>query len=486
MIQFAASTFEIHPKPGDSAGGSWKQRASEMYSPLKTSLFLIQENSRLIVLHTSHFITDYYRVSTLLRLSIAKALEIPIEQVFCFSSHNHCVPKLNAKDHTSFTPIPVDQLNADEELTDNGMELLRLSTQTAVRLRNQLQPVQVRYGNGKERRITHNRKGHRADGSTYLMREEDRLLMGEDFNGDIDDDAFVIGFFNDDKPVGFLTQFTGHPVTAYHCDRPIVYGEFPQVACDDLSTAFNGVPVGFLQGCAGDTNAKGLLSDLPVESSVRRAENYGHMLGQTFIQIASELKLSQRHDMNWAWRTITLPYMEVPALEELQMRLRAVENFLKRCDAGDSQNTQICDGLNFPRNMHVNSRIKLIEPTRQWLQWAMAFHTRNRLHEAPKGLTLSMTAIRIGDVGIVGMPGEPLLGIGRQIKRNTPLPITLPCGYMNEGQDSWAYIPDGPNCDDLDYSSSFYRYTQVMLPFRKPAGDLLATTAVQILGETLA
>ena len=38
---------------------------------------------------------------------------------------------------------------------------------------------------GRERRISYNRKGRRADGTTYFMREEDRLLLGRDFCGDI-------------------------------------------------------------------------------------------------------------------------------------------------------------------------------------------------------------------------------------------------------------------------------------------------------------
>ena len=319
-----------------------------------------------------------------------------------------------------------------------------------------------------------------SDGSTYFMREEDRLLLGVDFCGDIDDDAFVVGFFDEhERPVSFLTHFTGHPVTAYHCEHPVVHGEFPQVACDELSAAQGHVPVCFLQGCAGDVNSKGLLSAKPAEENARDAERFGRYLGDTFKQIAGSLKPSVRSDLGLAWRDVELPFKELPSLDALQQRLQEADAFLARCDAGDDAGTRECDGLNFPTNMTPCYRKALIEPTRQWLLWAMKFHTEKRLAEVPRGVTLRIAALRIGDVGIIGLPCEPFLGIGRQIKRGSPLPLTLPCGYMNANDVN--YVPDGPNSEDREYVSSFYRYRPGLLPYRQPAGDLLAQEAVDML-----
>jgi hypothetical protein len=393
MIRFAATTFEIRSPTGTRSSSLVGKPVAAVYDPLKSCVFLVEDRGRLIVLHTSHFPTDYHSVSVLLKDRMARALGIPCDQVFCFSSHNHCIAILYAKDRAKDRyPVghsePVDKLKPEEELTWEGQELLKLSTEAVTRLRGQLEQVSVRFGAGKERRITHNRKGRRADGSTYLMREEDRLLLGEDFTGDIDDEAFVIGFFREEgKPAGFLTQFTGHPVTAHQPERQIVCAEYPQVACDDLSAAFENVPVGFLQGCAGDTNSKGLLSTLSADESVRRAEGYGHQLGETFIEIAKALSPSKKQDLSWKWGSVTLPFREVPSVWELESRLEGVRNFLRRCQEGDEVGTRRCDGLNFPRNMSVSFRKVLIQPTREWLEWALAFHRENRLHEAPTGVT---------------------------------------------------------------------------------------------------
>jgi hypothetical protein len=81
---------------------------------------------------------------------------------------------------------------------------------------------------------------------------------------------------------------------------------------------------------------------------------------------------------------------------------------------------------------------------------------------------------------MVGLPCEPFLGIGRQIRRGSKLPLTIPVGYMN---DNIAYVQDSPNVGDTDYSSSYYRYTSEYLPWKKPGGDLLARAGVKMLRE---
>lgn len=481
MIQLAAATFEVHARPGSAGRTLVGNTASHVFMPLKSSVFIIEDSGRKLALLTTHWLAHYYKFSNLVRSRVAEALGIPFDQVVLFSSHNHCVVKLNENQYHLGHYDPTESI-AESDLTDEGTELMHGFIDNAVALDKQLQPVTVHYGIGSERRITHNRKGRRADGSTYLMREEDRLLLGEDFCGDIDDETFVIAFHDhNNTPVAMLTHFTGHPVTAYHCDAPVVHGEFPQIACDDLSAEYGGIPVGFLQGCAGDTNSKGLLAATPAEENAARATRYGRMLGDTFIRVASQLQPSTSTRMQFGWLPVTMPFTAVPPRSELEARLAAAEDFIRRCDAGETGTTRYCDGLNFPTNMTVPYRKALIEPIRKWLNWALDFHRNNCPHKAPTHIEIPVFATCLGDVGIVGLQCEPLLGIGRQIKAASPTAVTLPCGYMND--TSVAYVPDAPNNGDFDYSSAFYRYTTTLLPYRQPAGNLLAGAGAQLLHE---
>lgn len=480
MIRCAAETFVVRATPGSTGVSLTKNVVEMVFMPLQHTVVLLEDGRERICLLTSHSAgVNEPAVSRLYRDRVAEVLQLDRDRVLLFSSHNHCCTPLLADTEVRWT-ITACPAAREADLTAEGRELLAGFTRTAARLPGRLVPVTVRAGRGHERRITHNRKGRRADGSTYFMREEDRLRLGVDFCGDIDDDAFVVSFFDENgQPVCFLTQFTGHPVTAYHPEQPVVHGEFPQIAGDDLAAAHGGVPVAFLQGCAADVNSKGLLSHKPLAENVREAERFGHCLGETFRQIAGNLTPAARSDLAWAGCDVDLPFVDMFTADALRQRLQEVAVFQARCEAGDDAGTRECDGLNFPTNLTPAYRKALIEPTRQWLVWAMKFHEENRLQDVPHGVTLRIVAVRLGDVGLVGLPCEPFLGIGRQIKRGSPLPVTIPCGYMNEQQIN--YVPDGPNCADREYISSFYRYRPGLLPYRPPAGDALAQAAVELL-----
>ena len=255
---------------------------------------------------------------------MAEALGISKDQVFCFEAHNHTsvVPSSIVYEHG--VEGLEDEVLPENKLTLEGKKIIEQSVKAAGRLPKKLVPVQVWWGLGHERRISHNRKGRRADGSTYLMREEDRLLLGKDFNGDIDDDAPVVAFIGkDNKPVAMLVQFTAHPVTSYVPGHSIIFGEYPQVACDDLSEAFGGIPVGFLQGCSGDHNSKGLLSGKTPEESVADATKYGHCLGDTYIKTARHLQRSVREDLAFVWDWASIPFKKVTNLSMLSFSLKS-------------------------------------------------------------------------------------------------------------------------------------------------------------------
>ncbi len=328
--------------------------------------------------------------------------------------------------------------------------------------------MRVRWGVGQEWRISHNRKGHRADGSTYFMREDDRLALGADFHGDIDADAPVVGFFglDDDRPRGLLSWFTAHPVTAFDPEHPIVFGEYAQVACDVLSAAHGGAPVGFLQGCAGDVNAKGLLAQKPVEQSVADAQRYGTWLGETWCEALAQGREADSDAVGVASEIVTLPFADVPPRDELQAQIDDMLEFIERCEAGEDDTTRTCQGLNFPVKMSPGYRATLVQPLLRWARWAMSLHEQGA--DVPQGAEFEVAAVRIGDVGVVGMSCEPFDAIGRHIKVHSDLPLTLPCGYMHD--TSLAYVPNAGNNGDREYMSdvlSLHHHTAAVRAARR-------------------
>ncbi|NQU10338.1 hypothetical protein HQ590_06090 [bacterium] len=480
MLSVAAETFAITPGVGATTDSRTDNTTGRVFSPLKTTVLLLVDDVTSLCLVTTPCYADFFPFTNLVRQRLGAILGLRGEQIAVFSSHNHSCVMLSTT-YPFADQFPEENVTLrDDQLTAFGTDLVNGLVAAARRLKGKLVPVEVSWAVGRERRVSYNRKGRRADGSTYLMREEDRVLLGQDFNGDIDDDAPVVAFQDaGGRPVCFLVQFTCHPCTAYHPESPITFGDFPQVAADDLSAAHGGVPVAFLQGCAGEINSKFFLAPIPVEERVAHATRLGHYLGETYVAASQSLTRSKRRDLGLAWQRVFLPFTPVPAARKLRADLAVMAEFLQRVRAGDNR-ALTCLGLNVARTMSPQYRAKLVEPCQRWAEWALRFHTENRLHEAPRGVAVVVGAFRIGDVGVVGLPAEPFLGIGRQIRAGSKLPLTIPAGYMN---DNVAYVEDSPNVGDTDYSSSYYRYTAAYLPWKKPGGDLLARAGVRMLNQ---
>ncbi len=58
--------------------------------------------------------------------------------------------------------------------------------------------------------------------------------------------------------------------------------------------------------------------------------------------------------------------------------------------------------------------------------------------EEPAVSPAEVMALRVGDLGIVGLPGEPFVEYGLQIKARAPLPMIMPFGLAN---DALGYFP---------------------------------------------
>ena len=474
----ASLGFGITPKAGGPTVGKTGAVVMNVAGPLKSTVTLLEDGGQRLCLVTTHFNSPKaVNVSAMFRRAIAEDLDLPLANVLLFVSHNHTDMKMAENQLEAYDALAIapEQL-PEPRLLPTGREQLDQLRSHAKRLPALLQPVTVWWAEGSEDRITYNRKGRRADGSSYLMREEDRDLLGEDFIGDIDRQAPIVVLKNErGDPVTALVQFTGHPVTAYHPEKPVVFGDWPQVTCDVVADRL-AVPVSFLQGCAADVNSKGMF-----RGGIELSEKYGRMLGGSYIQALEKLRPSSRDGFDHAVEKVQIPLGPLPSEETLIAEIAAMEDFICRANAGD-ENTLLCAGLNFPRELTPVYRGKLIQGVLPWSSWALQLRQSGNADTVPKFLDAEIHVLRLGDVGIVGMPFEPFQGIGRQMRAGSTLQLTIPCGYTNV---SYGYLTDGPNTNlaDGDYMTAHHRYSRYRPPYEKPAGDVLAITAIETLNR---
>lgn len=470
-LRVAASEFEITPELDVLTDARHGGKATEIASGLKTTVFLLEDRGEQLCLITTHFGPSIpVNVSKLFRETIAADLKLSVSRVLIFTSHNHTSVAFASNGVLAYnaylTPAP------EPELLPVGEEFLRELRKSVSKLEGELEPASVWWAEGSEDRITYYRKGRREDGTTYLIREEDRQLLGDDFQGDVDFQAPLLVFKNEfGKSIAGLAQFTGHPVTAFHPENTVVFGEWPQVACERVSERI-GAPVGFIQGCAGDVNSKEMFT-----GGVKRSTEFGEMLGESYLKALSDLVPSVRDGFEVILEKVDLPLGPLPDRDVLEAELSVIDDFIQRAEAGD-EDTRECVGQNFPKALTPKYRAWLVSLIRPWTAWALE-HVREGTEESvAKCRELEIAVIRIGDVGIVGLPCEPLQNIGRRIRKLSPLPLTVPCGYMNINH---GYIADSENLGDNEYMSAHHRYTKFRAPLVSPAGDVLADAGVEIL-----
>ena len=451
--------------------------------PIETTIAFFQQDQVDAVLLMAHLSGFGLTGVTMLRAAISEATGVPAARVFLFASHNHCAPALEP----TFRRPWKEHEPPDEELTPRGADYLEQVTSACRDLRSNAVHVRVRYAVGREGSITYNRKAYRADGSSYFMREEDRLEVGEDYRGDIDTEAPILVFEDSDgHAVGAILQFTGHPVTAYHPERFVVFGEWPQVAAERVRASLGGVPVGFLQGCSGDINSKEFLSgriERSLEFGSRLAEAYRKALSDRESESAAGTTASETAGadpetltaLGVSVSTAAVPCRPLPAVGELERELAEIDDFIRRAEAGDPQTYQ-CVGLNFPRALSPAYRGLLVKAVRPWTVWALEQRRSGRATR--ESVEIPIAAIRLGPAAIVGFACEPFSAIGRMLRQRSSAPITIAAGYLDA---SYGYVPNSGNVWGTEYMSSFYRYTRFWPPFAPPAGDVLADQAVEMV-----
>lgn len=473
VLRVSAATFAVQPKVGSEGVSQTSQKIQEVVGDLKSTLVLFEYGDTRLCFLTSSFGVQTKTLNAACRALVAKELGMTPAEVVAASSHNHTIPTLEVRNPEAWgRPGPLPPPGETNELAREFMEGL---SQAAAGLKKNLTPVTVEWGVAREERFTYNRRGRRPDGRAYFIREEDRMLLDENYIGTIDPDATVVVLRGaDGKAVAALAFYTGHPATGYNPEKMVSYGQWPQVACEKLSAHLGGVPVAFLQGCCGDINSKYMLT-----GTLEQARQFGEFLGDSFIAATKVLRPSVRTGLEWTRARVVIPQAPLPPLADLEKDLASIDDFIRRGRKGD-ENTLECVGMNFPKALTPGYRARLVEMVRPWYIWAADKRRTGDADKIEQGLPLEIVVARFGDVGYVGIPFEPFVNIGLRIKRETPLPCVLPSGYTD---GSYGYIPDAAATADREYMGGFFRYLPERLPYTGSGGEAVAEVAVPILSR---
>jgi neutral ceramidase len=402
-----------------------------------------------------------------IRERIGARLGVPAAHVLVNASHTHLGPML-----PGWKPEPPEQ----HQIQERYVALLEESLVGLAGMADaRLQPARIGAGHGTVP-IGMNRRERLPDG---------RVIIGENPGGTVDRELMVIRVDDlDGRPLATLFSAGCHTVVL----GPRTLSLSPDFIgpARRIVEEATGAPSLFLQGAAANVNPVCGIGGGGAEQfddSVRLGASLAGETLKTWAAVRTHNRRGPRRVVRsvaaisvWdyeplpvecvaffgiAGRTLTLPLAPLPDRETAGRQLAAMRKARDESEArGDS-----------PGARHVTQRL---------YEWADLV-ARTVAKRQPVSLDLKVWALRIDDIGIVAVNGEPFAELALEVKRRSPLAHTLFLGYSN-GCLGYFPTPEAFAEGGMEVEESVRNY---MLPaaLTPEWGPAVVETSLELLEE---
>ncbi|MDA1049271.1 MAG: hypothetical protein O3C40_02175 [Planctomycetota bacterium] len=401
-----------------------------------------------------------------IRARVGEAIGVPADHVLINASHTHLGPMLPG--WSADTP-------RQDELQRRYLATLEESlVGVATMADRRLQPARIGAATGHAQ-IGINRRERLPDGG---------IVIGDNPDGPVDHDVGVIRI--DDlsgKPIATVMTAAAHtivlgPKTSH------LSPDYVGPAREIVERATGALSL-FLQGAAGNVSPRcGIGSGGAAQFD--DLHRIGAMLGGEVVKTWAEIRTHDRHGprrivqsvaaisvrdyeplpeaclkhFNVATRRVTLPMAPLPDRQVAEANLHRYRKQLDEARAGDSVG-----------EIHVAQRL---------VHWAELV-IRTIDEGEPVTRELVCWALRINDIGIVAVNGEPFAELALEVKRRSPLKHTCFLGYSN---GCLGYLPTPEAFDEggMEVHESHQNY---MLPtrFTREWGPAVISSALGLLED---
>ncbi len=319
---------------------------------------------------------------------------VPAAHIMLTTTHAHSTPETCNLRRLLDTPAVAPWLEV----------VLDQLTSAAAMAFAQRKPSRLKAGTGVVAGLARNRRVIGKDG---------RILAGPEITptgvdgtaGPVDTAVGVLYLEGTETPTcTVLTNFACHPVTVQV--QPLVSADFPGVAMGVIEKSLpNCANSLFFQGSCGDIN--------PIRNTTDFAdvERYGLMLGGEVIKLAAQMSAPDYPETTPSIQvrseTILLKVRNLPDRTAVQQAYTEASN--KRTAA-----TTDAERAQWTRTQRLaEEKLVLIE-------------------RGSEPIPAEIQVVRIGDVALVSLPGEPFTELGLAIKQRSPARHTFVIGYAND------------------------------------------------------
>ncbi len=359
----------------------------------------------------------------------AQAIGVPANHVRLAATHTHAGPMFQREKG----PLNVDPAPYEKMMADYRRLLEERIVNTVIEANKNLRPVHA-YGAKGTGTININRRMRATkDGPPAVGRNEtapvDRELVVirmDDANG---------------KPYAVLVNFQCHGIVLTY-ENKLISPDWVGMTRKTIEQAMPGATALFFQGAAGDQG--------PIEwgtGDISVAHRLGTTLGLQAAALANQIETTRRvpkfegyvestafaaktpwrvqgprdATIKFVYKTLQLPPRRYTPqeIDDMASRVAQAEKQLGPARASGD-----------PWQKH--------QAEARWRRFNDLLTKWKKPYDATP-VEVDVQILRIGEMAIVAMPGEPFSGIGAAIKKASPFPITMFCGYSTgKGGD---YMP---------------------------------------------
>ena len=424
QLQAGFSRVDITPMLGMHVSGYFIERRAEgVLDNLEVNTVAAGVDANKVVLMSMDLCEVDKEFITEIREAISKRTGLPVEAVYIQCNHTHTGPRISK--------------NPDEPLEVQYFDFWKSRMVDAAQMAlDDMQPAKMGWAVGHAPNIAFIRRYIMKDGSVRTNPGVNNPDVVKPI-GEVDDEVAVVRF-DREKDTIVLVNFADHPDCVggnlFSADWPGFARKRVEKALDDTKCVlFNGA-----QGDVNHVNVKpqgGDLNDMfmdfdDVSRGYGHARHMGNVVAGAVLQVYDKVKYIPVNSVKYINRVVDAP-SNMPAPEEMEE-------------------------AHYINRMHNAGRDAELPYDGMMLTTMVASAARKvRLEHGPESFPLNLSGVAIGNVALIGIPGEPFNGVGVGLKAAPGWDLVIPTCITNGSE---GYFPMKDSYEEGGYEAGDSSY----------------------------
>ena len=419
-----------------------------------TVLVLADDDGTQVALVDVEFCVVTDSVARPIRQAVSQLTAIPLDHVRLSYTHTHSGPSLAPSwAHEGDEMIPAYVASLPDRLAGAAWQAQR-----------GLRPARVAAASGSSD-INVNRR---------LKLDSGRVVCGRNWSGFADREVTLVRIDQAERsqPLAVIVGYGAHP-TIMGPPNQLITPDYPGVVRKVVESA-TGATCLFLQGAAGNVHA---VVDYVGDPAVYH--RLGGILGHEAARLALKTQTQQTRERLVRVLESGAPlaiYADEPDGEPdgtLRVLVRHVQLPLTVFGSVDDEVREADEAAANLERVRRDGGEEQIALATGIARRADMRAGKARQYAGQTQVAAALHGLRIGNLALVGFPGEPFAEIGAEVKRRSPFAHTFFGGYTN---DYLGYLP-------IDSARPDGGYEVETSPFAPGSADLVIDAAVDLLSE---